>query len=159
MIDHDRRDQEEGRRTWLFQANPNKYRIETSLSAETSELWNLNQHWKEIRAGDRVLIWLSGEDAGIYAIGTVMTDPCLSPDSPIGQNYWYDPEEGRKVKARVRVRYDRTFLDRPLLKPLVAADPSLVNLAVLRSPRGTNFRVSDDEWNALLKWFELSGLP
>jgi hypothetical protein len=61
------------RQTWIFQANPERYRILESLSAQHVELWNLRQHAHDVHAGDRVLIWLSGQDAGIYAIGTVLS--------------------------------------------------------------------------------------
>lgn len=102
--------------TWIFQANPGKYDIHTSLRREAEELWNCNQHFRRIKAGDRVLIWISGEDAGVYAVGTILTDPDLKPDTPRGQGYWTDPRNGRQERPRVRVRYDEILLDRPLLK-------------------------------------------
>src|SRR5665648_774097 len=43
-----------GFRNWIFQANPDRYRIETSLSVEQEELWNLMQHRTEISVGDHV---------------------------------------------------------------------------------------------------------
>lgn len=143
-----------GQRTWIFQANPNKYRIEESLQIEGAELWNLNQHTTEVEVGDRVLVWISGRKAGIYAIGTVTTSPLLQADSTTGQEYWRDPREGRRAKARVGVRYDRVLLDRPLGKTYLEWDPQLRNLAILRRPRGTNFTVSEEEWAALRVWLE-----
>src|SRR4051812_24312473 len=59
-------------RTWLFQANPDKYDIFETLQLG-EELWNLRQHAREVRVGDRVLIWVCGDDAGIYAVGRVVT--------------------------------------------------------------------------------------
>lgn len=68
------------RRTWIFQGNPDKYRLENALQNEKEEWWNLNQHAKSVRTGDRALIWISGEKAGIYAIGSVLTDPEVRPE-------------------------------------------------------------------------------
>lgn len=139
-------------RAWIFQANPNRYRIEESLQTEGEELWNLNQHAAEVGVGDRVLIWICGEDAGIYAVGTILSNPAIMSDSPRGIGYWSDPIDGKRAKARVRVRYDRVLLSRPLRKAYLSADPALRNLGILRAPRGTNFAVTRAEWSALSGW-------
>lgn len=148
------RSPERGPRIWIFQANPARYRILESLQTETEEYWNLRQHAREVAPGDRVLIWLSGEEAGVYALGTVTTAPILTADSPTGQAYWNDKAAGKRTRARVWVRYERVLLDRPLLKDFIACDPDLWNLAILRQPRGTNFPVTDAEWRALRGWLE-----
>lgn len=139
-------------KTWIFQANPQKYRISDSLVAEREEFWNLNQHAKTVKVGDRVLIWICGDEAGIYALGTVVAPPTLTPDSPRGQSYWNLQSEGKRPKPRVRVRYDSIFLDKPLRKTYLECDPLLSNLRILRFPRGTNFPVTEEEWDAIRGW-------
>jgi len=141
-------------RTWIFQANPNKYRILKSLESEVEEYWNLNQHAKDVHIGDRVLIWISGPDAGIYAVGTVTTEPVMMPDSPSGLEYWLLMREGRRPKPRVLVRYDRKLLGRPLLKALIRNDPELWDLEILHFPRGTNFPLADHQWSAIAAWLD-----
>jgi hypothetical protein len=144
---------EEGKtRVWMFQANPNKYDIYKSLAVEKEELWNLNQHAREVRAGDQILLWVSGSDAGIYAVGTVLSDPVIRSDSSTGIGYWVDQSEGFRAKARVRVHYDRVFLERPLLKAYLQADPALWDMRILRFARGTNFPITPEEWSALRQW-------
>lgn len=141
-------------RTWIFQANPAKYRIADSLRAEEEEYWNLRQHAREVAPGDRVLIWLSGKRAGVYALGTVRSAPIDTSDSPAGQAYWNDERAGQRMIPRVRVRYDRVLVDRPLLRDFIACDPDLWNLIILRAPQGTNFTVTEEEWQALRGWLE-----
>src|ERR1041385_4810517 len=96
-------------RTWLFQGKPTRYRLEDSLRIESEEFWNLNQHASDVQIGDRVLIWISGPDAGIYGVGSVISDPVVRPDSSTGLSYWYDREVGLRPKPRVQVKYDRTL--------------------------------------------------
>ncbi len=144
-------------RYWLFQANPARYRIHDSLFQEVDEWWNLNQHATEVSVGDYVAIWMSGTEAGIYALGRVVEGPILRPDSVRGQGYWQDVKEGLKPKPRVRVRYDRVLTDRPLLKVFLEAAPELWDLTIIRAPRGTNFSLVPAEWNALLNWFDGDG--
>jgi len=140
--------------TWIFQANPNKYEIYKSLEAEKAEYWNLNQNAKKIKAGDRVLIWISGIEAGIYALGKVMTDPVVRPDSATGIGYWITKKAGQRAKYRVLVRYEQVFLDNPLLKLFLEFDPTLWNLKVICAPHGTNFAVSEEEWQAIQEWLD-----
>lgn len=140
-------------RAWIFQANPKRYDIHTALRVEQMDMWNLNQYASEVAAGDQVVIWICGAEAGIYALGTVTSDPEIQQDSSIGMKYWTSPQEGKRPKARVWVRYSRVLLDRPLLKVYLEADPALWQLSILRQPRGTNFSVRDEEWQALQEWF------
>jgi len=141
-------------RTWIFQANPNKYRIKESLRIEDGELWCLRQHAKKINVHDRVLLWISGTKAGIYAVGTVMTAPIAMPDSPAGLGYWNEKHQGEHPYPRVWVRYDRVMLDHPLLRDFLKLDPELRNMAILRSPRGTNFKVTEAQAAALDVWLD-----
>lgn len=145
-------------RHWLFQANPARYRIHDSLRSEDEEWWNLNQHAADVRVGDSVAIWISGAEAGIYALGRVVEGPIVIPDSVRGQGYWENPNDGLKIKPRVRVRYHRVLFDRPLLKVFLEADPSLWDLRVIRAPRGTNFAMREQEWRALLNWLDGDGI-
>lgn len=142
----------DGRATWIFQANPGVYDIHTSLAVEAEEFWNCNQHYRKIKAGDRVLIWISGKKSGVYALGAVTTDPVMRPDSSRGQRYWTDPGNGRRERPRVKVKYERVFLDRPLYRDFLQCDPELWNLSILAQPIGTNFPVKEDEWQTLEGW-------
>jgi hypothetical protein len=141
-----------GSRAWIFQANPAKYAILDTLGSQQAELWNLRQHAHDVNPGDLVYIWVAGPQAGIYATGTVLTSPRVMSDSPIGIRHWADPRDGQQAIARVEVRYDRVLLQRPLLKPYLRADPTLRNLRILRSPRGTNFALTVEEALAIEEW-------
>ena len=140
-----------GPATWIFQANPRDYDIAASLAAERIELWNLRQHASKVKVGDRVLVWISGRESGIYAVGEVVNAPVNQPDSIVGRQYWKSAG-GHQVWPRVEVRYNRVLLDRPLYKKYLEFDAALTQLAILRQPRGTNFAVTADEWEALDSW-------
>lgn len=139
-------------RSWIFQANPNIYRIEESLAVERLELWNLRQHVKQIKKGDTVFIWISGTNAGIYAIGTVISEPEMRMDSEVGKSYWTSSRDGSRIYPRVWIRYDRVLLDHPLYRDFLKCDPILDSLQVIQSPRGTNFSVTENQRKALDIW-------
>lgn len=146
---------QEQQNTWIFQAKESRYRITDSLRLEEEEYWNLNQQAKKVKKGDRVLIWISGKSAGIYAVGQVMTDPEKRSDSLKGQSYWTKPADGKKEKPRVLVRYERLLLDNPLYKRFLEYDPALWNLSIIKFALGTNFTVTQDEWLAIKEWLDV----
>jgi hypothetical protein len=141
-------------RTWIFQANPAKYRIEDSLLFEGEELWNLNQHARDVHTGDRAIIWMSGAGAGIYAIGTVISEPVVQSDSPTGLSYWRVKSAGYRQVPRVHVRYGRRFLEHPLRKEFILRDEVLARMTIFRAPQGTVFTVTDTQWEALRVWLD-----
>lgn len=145
-------------KSWIFQANPDRYAIETSIEKEEAEYWNLRQHAKEIKKGDEVFIWISGAEAGIYARGVVSSDPEVRSDSTEGMRYWVLKSEGSRPIARVWVRYTHVFNDSPLLRCLVRNDPVLAEMSVIKSPRGTNFAITNSERIAIASWLGDRGL-
>jgi len=142
-------------RVWIFQANPSKYRILEALQERAEDYWNLNQHAKSVHIGDRVLIWVSGDDAGIYAVGTVITEPVVRSDAPEATPYWRPPSSGNPPRPRVLVHFDHIFADAPLRKPFLMTDPVLQKLGVISCPRATNFAVTEEQWQTVQDWLPI----
>ena len=57
---------------WLFQGNPKYYRIMDGIRDFEQMLWSVTRYAKDMVSGDGVLIWVSGEQAGIYAIAIIV---------------------------------------------------------------------------------------
>jgi len=77
-------------KTWIFQANPERYDIMNALADDeigNDIHWLVNQHKTAINKGQIGIIWLSGTEAGIYAITEIVTDPKImdEPERSIGQ--------------------------------------------------------------------------
>jgi len=142
------------RNTWIFQANPKLYDIHEALRVEAKDMWGCVQHIKRIKAGDRALIWISGSEAGIYAVANILSDPELREDSAIGLKYWTNPVRGASPRPRVWIQFEKVLLDNPLLKRYLQWDPELWNLSIFANPRGTNFKVTQSEWEAIENWLE-----
>jgi hypothetical protein len=89
-------------------------------------------------AGDQLVLWRAGPESGIYALGMIQGAPRPRPD----------PEEtGLVGELPWRVA---AILDPPLLRERVEMDPVLRGLSILRGG-GFNFRVTDRQWDALLR--------
>ncbi len=55
---------------WLFQGNPKYYRVIDAIRDFEQMLWLVTRYGKDMAPGDGVLVWKSGDKAGIYAIAS-----------------------------------------------------------------------------------------
>jgi hypothetical protein len=136
---------------WIFQANPNKYDILNSLNDPeigNTIHWLVKQNINKIHKGHIVLIWMSGKDAGIYAITRVESEPSMMSESIAERKYWLD-ESDHLIENRVRLSILKKLLNNPLLKEKLKNIPGLSRLSILTQPQGTNFPVSVSEWEIL----------
>ena len=115
--------------TWIFQCNPKRFDLLADWATRPDAKWSANQHRNEMQPEDIVYFRISGKHAGLYGVGTILTECYESPDD-FGD--W-----------KVDVRYDR-LIDRPLLKAETDSVQILKDFAPLSGREATNFRVPED---------------
>ena len=96
----------------------------------------MNQHRDKVVVGDRVYFYQSGPKAGVYVVGRVMSE---AHDEPGADDF------GR---YKVDTAYD-SFVEPPLTRDEMLADPVLKDFNVLRGQQGTNFPLSEELANRL----------
>ena len=139
---------------WVFQFNPAIYgwfgRIKENRETEQ---WLTSQHARDIREGDKVVIWASGEKAGLYAIGEIITNPGKRPLNTEQEKYWTNKEDVSKFRTNysVIIKYLKVIIDKPLLEDECSKDAVLSDMAVLKQPQGTNFPLTKKQWNRILE--------
>ena len=139
---------------WLFQFNPSLYRwFDRIKETQEPEQWLISQNAKLIQKGDSLAIWSSGQKAGVYALGQIITRPAKNPLNLNQQKYFLHASDvGRfQEKHSAYVRYSCIFVDRPLLQEDCNKDKTLMNLQVLIYPQGTNFRLRIEQWDRILE--------
>jgi hypothetical protein len=125
--------------SFIFQAVPSRYDLRTELVPGRRVCWLASRYLEQMAQGEIVYFWLAGEPAvrGVYGWGVISG---LAPQAVDGE-------------YRIQVEYARNFLDRlpPQHIPvhLVAKDPVLKDLLILRLPVGTNFLLSPGEDTAM----------
>lgn len=134
---------------WIFQANPKFYRILEALQTLDRMQFLTNRYKDRIRVGDIVLLWMSGNYAGIYAQARVIEGVAERPSDGDDASFWADRRSGSTTKPRVVLAIEKHFLANPVLKTTIVSTEGLANLMILRQPNGTNFRVDADEWERL----------
>lgn len=144
-------------RVWIFQTNPQKYDIINALADERikEDVWQVNQHKDKIKKGDIGLIWMSGKEAGIYAVIDIISDPEYFVESQISAQYWTGEAYKQQSRLRVKYKYKLKFTNSPVYKQQLKNIPELSNLSILRPPyQKTNFPVTDKEWVIISKMIE-----
>ena len=125
----DRPEGADSRQAWLFQSNPDYYDLDRALRELPAVEWTVRGHLASVHAGDHAYIWRAGRQAGVVAVGTVLTEPAESAPSPEERPYWRQPDRYGfdKVEPRIRVSIDR-IVEPPLLRTTLRDDPVLSNL-------------------------------
>lgn len=132
------------RNTWLFQAQPAVWDLEANLAAMDvgdEGDWTVSRYKSEIAEGDRVLLWKSGDRAGIYGIGIISGE--LFERAPDDEHY-----TGAAEETAIPWRLTRK-LDKPLLRSELMEHQTLSGLSVIAQPQATNFRITDEQWSEL----------
>ncbi|MGK5681906.1 EVE domain-containing protein [Actinoplanes sp. URMC 104] len=104
---------------WLLQHNP-------ARGACGSGDWTVRRYQDRIEAGDDVVLWHSGRDGGVVAVGTVTEGPHDGVITVV--------LHGTPPVARDTLRADERFRDAP----------------ILRMPAGSNpFPLTAPQWQAI----------
>jgi hypothetical protein len=139
---------------WIFQANPNQYDILNALNDNKigdDIHWLVNQNKNKIKNGHIGLIWMSGKDAGIYAITLITSDPHFTEEYEPEHKYWLGINRGNTNKLRVKMKVVKRLINNPIYKSSLIKNEQLKSLSILRYFQGTNFPVNKNEWENISK--------
>jgi predicted RNA-binding protein with PUA-like domain len=138
---------------WIFQANPQRYDVLNALADEslTDDVWLVSRYQNYIHAGHIGLIWMSGKEGGIYSVVDVTSNPQMMYDSEQSTKYWLSESDQKQMMLRVKIRYKLKLINNPILKQELKNEPELQNMEIFRRPIGTNFKVTNNEWQTILQ--------
>ncbi len=138
---------------WIFQANPEKFDVVNALSDPNLPVksWRVKQHKDKIKKGDIALIWVSGKEAGIYAIAEVISDPEFMAIPFESEKYWFDQDLKEKSKLRAKLKILKNLVNNPILKEQLKNISELTGLSIFRFAQATAFPVSNFEWDIIKK--------
>jgi hypothetical protein len=137
--------------SWLLTCNLDVFKItDFRRDGQTLRSWTVAQHRKHVAAGDRFVIWLTGENAGVIAHGH-LTGPCASGPSDDAE-YWVDGDPG--VRDYVPLEVDE-WLEHMVPSRVLRLDPRMADALIFRMAQGRNpFPLTDGEWDAIAQHIE-----
>jgi hypothetical protein len=137
---------------WLFQFNPRTYNWFGWIKEnKDTEQWLVSRYSKYIYFGDMVAIWCSGKNAGICALGSVISYPTMKTLDPQQAKYYADEDEALKFlkKPSVILKYSKIIDENPLLTDQCKQDNTLSSMQVLLNHEGTNFILKKEQWDKI----------
>jgi predicted RNA-binding protein with PUA-like domain len=139
---------------WIFKTDPKQYRIDERLKDPDPETsWRVTRYKDEIRQGDIVFIWRTGNNRGICAVMRIDTLP--EERTELESEQKYNTQRDTQLRMRVEGAFTHRF-DCISHKELKAI-PELENLSVLSKQvyqSGTNFKVTEEEGDVIMKLIE-----
>ncbi len=133
--------------SWVFQGNPKRFPVLDHLrDGETETSWSMTQHLDDVSIHDNALLWVSGDRAGIYAIGYV-TEPAFED---IASEEWLDPADRGKRLHFCPLRWTEVRVDHPILKTDLLDAGGFEHARIIRQPMAGNpTKLTDDEWRVV----------
>ena len=126
---------------WVFQGNPSVFDFETALRKKILKDWTVSAHRTKIKPGDKVILWITGDNAGCYALAEVTSEPHLKTPSDT-DSLWRE-EDKSELKADIKITHD--LVDNPILKD------QLEELEEFKAGnQGTNFTATEAEYETIL---------
>ena len=128
-------------RRWLFKTEPSEYSFET-LERDKKTVWdgvNNNlalKNLREVRMGDEILIYHSGDEKAIVGIADAINDAAPDPN-------------GSDEKAAVVNIKSKRRLPRPLSLADIKTIEELSDFDLVRLPRLSVMPVSREQWDLL----------
>jgi hypothetical protein len=140
---------------WLFQSNPQLYRLLDSLADARLEedVWKVSRFKREICSGDIALIWQCGrmEEKGIYAVVDVTSNVQRLRDSPESTQYWIRESDRNQTIDRVRIHRSLNMRIRLLSEEYLVGIPQFRIEHIFGKVRHhTNFEVVGNEREIIL---------
>ncbi|MGB4921263.1 MAG: AAA family ATPase, partial [Enterococcus aquimarinus] len=129
---------------WIFQGNPKYYDVVDAVNDLNTITWSVNQYPKQIKAGDKAYIWVSGAEGGIIAAGKILCDPEMrAPD----QNDPYVQDGFRQTAPYLvaDIKIEKKLTASIIPGTSLLADERTKRLEILTFPGATNFRVTKEQ--------------
>ena len=128
---------------WVFQGNPDRYDFKTAIENDEVDVWTVSAHKDKIKVGDKIILWITGQDSGCYALAEITKDPYQYKE-PQDENW--KVEDTSDIKAGLKITHN--FFESPIYMDQVSSEPKLSDLNV--GLQGSNFSATKEQYETLL---------
>jgi len=149
---------------WIFQGNPKVFDVVRYINEYSSHNWTVASHKDKIKIGDKVILWVTGKNAGCYALAEITSELYQGTDLPEEVSYYtdfakdkydFDNTFGKTKGDKINIRITHNISKNPFTKDMKNNNGDLAQLKV--GHQGTNFSSNESEYNAILNMIENKG--
>lgn len=129
---------------WLFQSNPDVFRLRDALRAEALETFTITAHKHDIHKDDKIILWQSGKEAGCYGLATVTSQVEKLPIGEKEKPFFKElPEEPMRVSLKIEYNLWNKPLTWEMLRDIPVFEDFNAGLP------GTNFIATEQQYKVL----------
>jgi hypothetical protein len=130
---------------WVFQGDPKVFDFEAAIAEGSLDSFTVTAHKDKIKVGDKVIIWLAGENAGCYALAEITSEPqkvSVSRDD----KHWKvsDPND---IKAGIKITHN--LFSNPILWDTITDYEEFANFK--GGNQGSNFSSTEEEYETIIE--------
>lgn len=134
---------------WIFQCNPQAYDLVGALKENIMTSWRVVNHKNKIKVGDKVVLWMTGPNAGVYATTLVTSNLYKRKALPTDRDYAFYHSEPTNEFEVVDLEIEHNFVLNPILKSTLENYTWFKKMKV--GMQGTNFESSRIEYERILE--------
>ncbi len=131
---------------WVFQCNPSQFRIIDSLRDNALQTWRIAAHANKIKPGDKVILWVTGNQSGCYALAQVASEVYVGTDET-GEHYYQLTGMGKEATQRVKITLLQNLWDQPVMKTQLQDIPAFADFN--GGNQGTNFTATSEQYELI----------
>lgn len=160
-------DVKRGVKYWIFQSNPKFYNLERAVKEIDEDLFRVTRYKKQIEEGDKVLFWVSGENAGLVGYGDILSNPNFfsnleefqdSEKFIMDENFRIEGEAKDILKVKVSYNPLKRISKEEVLSIIENKQIDPLNISLFRSSQGTNFPINKVIWDLLVNNITATGI-
>ncbi|MGV8994509.1 MAG: AAA family ATPase [Flavobacterium sp.] len=131
---------------WIFQGNPKFYDVVGALERGQLQTWKVAAHKDKLQVNDKVIIWLTGENSGCYALGRITSEVGKFPNSEEEKANYHIHNDGNE--DRIKIEIEQNLASNPILWETIKDEKTFADFKV--GNQGTNFSATKEEYETLI---------
>jgi hypothetical protein len=133
---------------WIFQGNPKIYDVVGAIKANALKTWSVKSHKNAIKPGDKVILWLTGQNAGCYALCEVLSDIHPSVED-VNEERFYTDRTSYVKHDEVDIKIEYNLAENPVLWNVISSMEEFKKFNA--GSQGTNFSADKAQYDTLLE--------
>lgn len=133
---------------WLFVTHRDVSEFKNDLEGELLNEWQIFSNTNKVKAGDKVIIWITGNEAGCYGLADVLESPIETFENDGSESTIQNQNENQNLGISIT----HHLQDKPILLSEFEHHKSFANL--IRSLNDSNNQTTKETYDEILKWIE-----
>jgi 5-methylcytosine-specific restriction protein B len=128
---------------WIFQGNSKIYDVVGALKSNAVTTWKIAAHNEKIKIDDKIILWLTGNKSGCYALAKVVSEVGKYEMTP--EEIKFYKESYNENEDRVLIEIEKNYCSNPILWNTIKDESVLKDFN--GSNQGTTFTATKAEYD------------